>query len=90
MERPMDKAMSRLIIGTVVAALSPLFPTSGQAYGTADEQNTVLTKTTVAVKIAANTKRKKSAAVHDNSSAKGSVELLESLKKARKEKGGGK
>jgi hypothetical protein len=40
----------------------------------------VLTKTIDAVKVATNTKGKQS--------AKGSVQLLEALKKARKEKGG--
>lgn len=90
----MDKAMNRLIVSAVVTTLSLLLPTSGQAYSTADEPKTVLTKSIVAVHIAANTKKKKPANVNANAgsqgSAKGSVELLESLKKARKEKGGGK
>ncbi len=92
----MDEAMNRLTVGAVLITLSLLLPTSGQAYSTADEPKTVLAKSIVAVQIAANTKKKKPANVNANAgqsasqgSPKGGVELLESLKKARKEKGGG-
>jgi hypothetical protein len=84
----MDKARNRLIAGAVITTLSLLLPASVRAYGTADESKATLAKTDVVAKIASNTKNKQS--TNGNSNAKGSVELLESLKKARKEKGGGK
>jgi len=75
--------MHRIMTGAVIAMLSLLFPTLGFAYGTADTPKVAFTKFTAGVQVA-------KAKTNGGHSPKGGAALLESLKKARKNKGGGR